>query len=162
MANLLILFIVVPAVELALLIEIGGRIGTLPTLGIIVATGAIGATLANRQGVRTVRTIQEQLAAGELPTGALVDGVIILIAGALLITPGVLTDVVGFGCLIPAVRDAVKRQLTRRFERAVQEQRIHVVTDVYRAGPDPHPIVDVSPDTEDDDRSDAPPSRRLH
>jgi len=162
MAKLLLLFIAVPAVELALLIEIGERIVTLVTLALIVATGALGATLANRQGVRTIGSIQQQLAAGEIPTGSLVDGVIILIAGALLITPGILTDLVGFACLVPAARNAVKQHLMRRFERAVREQRIEVVTHVYGAGPGASPIVDVTPDPDAEDRGDGRSSRRLH
>jgi len=155
MANLLLLFIVVPAVELALLIEVGNRIGTLNTIALIVVTGAIGASLANQQGLQTLRSIQEDTARGELPANAMIDGVIILIAGALLITPGVLTDVVGFLCLIPAARNAVKRHLQRRFERAVAEQRIHVVTNVYDARGERPPMIDVTPDP----REPRPPRR---
>ena len=95
MASLLLLFIVVPAVELALLIEVGTRIGTPATIAIIVGTGIVGAALAKQQGLRTLQKIQGELETGALPTGALVDGVIILIAGTLLITPGLLTDVYG-------------------------------------------------------------------
>jgi len=155
MASLLLLFIVVPAVELALLIEVGSRIGTLATLAIIVVTGVLGAALAQQQGIRTVRAIQEQLGQGELPAGSLVDGVIILVAGALLITPGILTDAVGFLCLLPAARDAAKRRLLRRFERAVREQRIQVATHVFDARGPGGPIYDVTPDepsSEDADR----------
>jgi UPF0716 protein FxsA len=146
MANLLLLFVVVPAVELALLIEVGSRIGTLATLAIIVATGILGAALARQQGLRTVRAIQDELARGELPASSLVDGVIILLAGALLITPGILTDAVGFLCLVPRVRDAAKRTLQRRFERAVREQRIHVTTQVFDAKGPGGPIYDVTPE----------------
>jgi len=144
-ANLLLLFVVVPAVELALLIEVGSRIGTLATLAIIVATGVLGAALARHQGLRTVRAIQDELARGELPAGSLVDGVIILFAGALLITPGILTDAVGFLCLVPQVRNAAKRMLQRRFERAVREQRIHVATQVFDTKGPGRPIYDVTP-----------------
>jgi len=145
MANLLLLFIVVPAVELALLIEVGERIGTLNTIALIVVTGVLGASLANRQGLATLRSIQDATARGEIPANAMIDGVIILIAGALLITPGILTDVVGFLCLIPAARNAVKRHLQHRFERAVKEQRIHVVTNVYDGRVDRPPMRDVTP-----------------
>ncbi len=122
----LLLFVVLPAVELALLIEIGGRIGTATTLGLIVVTGMVGAALARSQGLRVVADTQQRLAAGELPADALVDGVLILVAGALLVTPGVLTDAFGFLCLVPAFRRVVKRELQRRFERAVREGRVHV------------------------------------
>jgi len=146
MARLLLLFIVVPAVELALLIEVGGRIGTLATLGIIAATGVLGATLAQQQGIRTVRAIQEQLERGELPASSLVDGVIILVAGALLITPGILTDAVGFLCLVPAAREAAKRRLRHRFERAVREQQIRVTTHGFDPRGAHGPIYDVTPE----------------
>lgn len=160
MANLLFLFIVVPAVELALLIEVGERIGTLNTLALIVVTGVLGASLANRQGLRTLRSIQDDMAQGAIPANAMIDGVIILIAGALLITPGILTDFVGFLCLIPAARNALKKHLQRRFERALQEQRIHVVTNVYDTRGERPPILDVTPERPSaPDRDTGPPRR---
>ena len=130
MGRLLLLFVLVPAVELALLIEIGTRIGTLATLGLIVGTGVLGAALARQQGLAVLRRVQEELAANRLPTGPLVDGLIILIAGALLMTPGILTDAVGFLCLVPGSRTLIKRQLWRRFERAVREGRVDVQIDL--------------------------------
>jgi len=126
MGRLLLLFVVLPAVELALLIELGSRFGTLHTLGLIVITGVVGASLARGQGLHVVRQIQSEIAEGRLPAGSLIDGVMILIAGALLVTPGILTDTFGFLCLVPAFRSAAKRTLLRRFEKAVQENRLHV------------------------------------
>lgn len=147
MASLLLLFIVVPAVELALLIEVGTRIGTPATLAIIVGTGIAGASLARHQGLRTIQKIQIELETGALPTGALVDGIIILIAGALLITPGLLTDIAGLLCLVPVSRALVKRALQRRFERAVQAQHIDISAEFYRADPSARPpIHDITPD----------------
>lgn len=136
MGRLLLLFLVLPAVELFLLIEIGERIGTLPTLGIIVATGVIGASLARRQGLAVLARLRTETGAGRVPADALVDGVLILIAGALLVTPGVLTDAVGFCLLIPPLRTLLKRTLRRRFERAVREGRANVHV---RFGPDRAP-----------------------
>lgn len=129
MGRLLLLFILVPAVELALLIEIGSRIGTLATLALIVVTGMIGASLARRQGFQIFRKVQAEVAAGRLPAGSLVDGLLILIAGALLITPGILTDAAGFLLLIPAYRGFMKRALWRRFEQAVRQRKVHVYVD---------------------------------
>jgi UPF0716 protein FxsA len=120
MGKLLLLFILVPAVELVLLIELGGRIGTMATLALIVLTGALGASLARWQGLGVVRTMKSELAAGRIPAYSIVDGVIILLAGALLMTPGFLTDIVGFLCLVPGVRHVVKRMLWRRLEVVVQ------------------------------------------
>ena len=118
MGRLLLLFVVVPAVELALLIELGSRIGTLATLGIIAGTGVIGAALARRQGLGVLRRLQQETNQGRLPADPLVDGAFLLVAGALLVTPGVLTDVVGFLCLVPGFRAIVKREVLRRFKAA--------------------------------------------
>jgi UPF0716 protein FxsA len=120
MGKLLFLFIVVPAVELILLIKLGGLIGLFPTVAIIFFTGALGATLARWQGLSVIRQIQTQMAQGQLPANALFDGVIILLAGALLLTPGFLTDIVGFLSLVPGVRNMIKRGIQKRVEKSIQ------------------------------------------
>ena len=126
MGRLLLLFILLPAVELSLLIERGGHIGTLATLGVIAVTGFVGGTLARSQGLRVWSHVQREIAAGGLPADSLIDGLMILIAGALLITPGVLTDAFGFLCLVPAFRTLLKREVVRRFRQAVEENRVQV------------------------------------
>ena len=126
MTRLLLLFVALPAAELALLIEVGKRVGTGATLAMIVATGIVGASLARRQGLGVLGVVQRETAAGRLPASTLVDGVIILLAGALLVTPGILTDAFGFLCLVPAFRRLVKRELVRRLERAAGEGRVKV------------------------------------
>jgi UPF0716 protein FxsA len=90
--RLLLLFIVVPVVELVLLIEIGQRVGTLTTIWLIVGTGFVGASLARQQGINTLAGLRKDLAGGQFPGEAIVEGVLILVAAVLLITPGVLTD----------------------------------------------------------------------
>ena len=126
MGRLLILFIVVPVIELVLLIEIGQRVGTLATIGLIIGTGVVGASMARQQGISTLGRLRKDLDAGRLPAEPIVDGVLILVAAALLLTPGVLTDLVGFLCLVPNCRRLLKRALKRRFERAVQEGTVEV------------------------------------
>jgi UPF0716 protein FxsA len=118
--RLLTLFVALPLVELALLIQVGQWIGLLWTLALVVATGVLGAALARRQGFRTWLAIQAELRQGQVPAGALVDGLLILIGGIVLLTPGILTDLAGFALLVPATRTALKRRLRSRFERAVQ------------------------------------------
>ena len=135
MGKLLLLFIVVPALELVLLIRLGGMIGILTTIAIIVLTGALGATLARWQGLGVLRKMQEELASGGLPAGALVDGVIILVAAALLMTPGFLTDIVGFSFLMPGFRSVLKRFAWKRLEQAVKEGRSGVFVQFGSAGP---------------------------
>jgi UPF0716 protein FxsA len=126
MSRLMLLFVLVPALELVLLIEIGSRIGTLSTLALIVVTGVVGAQLAGRQGLDVLRRIQQETSEGRLPAVSVIDGAFILVAGALLVTPGILTDVVGLLFLVPAFRRCLGRALRRRFEQAVREGRIHV------------------------------------
>jgi len=127
MLRLLLLFTLVPAIELALLIEVGRRIGTLPTLGLILLTGFVGATLARYQGIAVLRRMQLELAEGRLPAASLLDGVIILIAAALLVTPGILTDAAGFALLVPLTRAGIRRLMRRWLERALREGRANVV-----------------------------------
>lgn len=157
MASLLLLFIVLPVTELALLIEVGRRIGTGPTLALIVVTGVVGATLARRQGLGVLEAIRVETAAGRLPAAPLVDGLILLVASALLVTPGVLTDVVGFLCLVPAFRAWLRGMFRRRFERAVAEGRVVMVHWEEVGDPMGRRVRDVTP------RDDDPPSppRRL-
>jgi len=123
-----LLFILVPAVELVLLIEVGKAIGTLAALGLIVATGVLGATLARHQGLAVVARLRSDLDEGRLPADAMLDGVMILVAAAFLVTPGVLTDGVGFLLLIPLTRAGLKRYLRARLMRAIREGRagVHV------------------------------------
>ncbi len=147
MGRLLLLFIAIPVVELFLLIEIGQRVGTLTTVGIIMATGIVGASLARQQGMSTLARLRADLAAGRLPTDPIIDGVLILVAAAVLITPGLLTDLAGFLCLVPAFRRLVKRYLKQTFERAVREGTIGVTGAVAGAGDSSRrpPIKNVTP-----------------
>ena len=148
MARLLLLFILIPAVELALLIEIGKRIGTLETLALIVVTGILGAALARRQGLGVLRRARAEAAAGRLPAAALVDGVMILLAGAVLITPGVLTDLFGFLCLIPISRGWIKRLVWNWLKRASQDGRVRVSVSMRARGGGParpYPTVESEP-----------------
>jgi UPF0716 protein FxsA len=122
----LLLFIVLPAIEIAILIEIGKHIGALETLGLLVLSGVFGAALARRQGLQVIRQVQIEMEHGRVPGDALADGMIILIAATLLITPGVLTDVVGFLCLIPATRRAVKALVWKWFEHRMRSGQAQV------------------------------------
>ena len=117
--RLLLLFTLVPLIELYVLLRIGNRLGVAPTILLVVVTGVVGAQLARREGVRTLRQIQAQLQRGVMPTEGLVDGALILAAGLLLVTPGVLTDAVGFGLLFPLTRAALRQYVRRRLEAAV-------------------------------------------
>ena len=116
-ARLLILFTVVPLIELALLIKLGNLIGLWPTILIVIATGVLGAALARSQGTRAVGAIRAELAQGRAPTENLINGLLILVGGVVLLTPGLLTDLLGFSLLVPFTRDWFKKKLRSRLRR---------------------------------------------
>ena len=118
--RLLILFITVPAIELLLLIKIGTRIGLLPTVAIILITGFLGAALTRIQGLKTLTKYQKALAEGRLPHEEVMDGLMILVAGAVLLTPGFLTNIAGFLLLVPAVRTVVRKKLAGFLKTRIQ------------------------------------------
>lgn len=159
---LLLLFILVPAIELALLLEVGSRLGTLPTLGLIAATGVVGASLARRQGLAVLGRAQDQMARGELPAGSLADGVMILVAGALLITPGILTDAFGFLLLVPVFREVVRNVAMSRLRKAIDENRVHI--DVAGMGfpSEAGPVIDVPPEPFEPREPPPPPKYKVH
>ncbi|HEY5720679.1 MAG TPA: FxsA family protein [Gammaproteobacteria bacterium] len=111
---LLLLFLVIPLVEIYLLIQAGSVIGALPTVGLVVLTAVVGAWMLRLQGLATLARVRASLEQGELPETALVEGVLLLLAGALLLTPGFVTDGFGFVLLVPGARIALARALLRR------------------------------------------------
>jgi len=115
--RLFLLFTCVPLVELVLLLQVGSIIGALNTILLVIFTGMLGAYLARQQGIRTFQTIQSLMARGEMPGEPLVDALLILLAGFLLITPGILTDLLGFLMLVPATRAPLRRWIRRQLER---------------------------------------------
>jgi UPF0716 protein FxsA len=117
---LLLLLIVMPLVELWLLLRVGARIGAGNTFLLVIITGIIGASLARQQGLRAWRDAQQQSAQGKIPGAALADGVMILIAGVLLMTPGIITDGFGFLLLLPPFRAVVRRVLKDRIKLQTQ------------------------------------------
>lgn len=111
---LFILFIGFPLLELYVIIEVGGAIGTLPTIGLLLATGLVGAPLAASQGRAVWRRFTEALAAGRMPGREVFEGAMVIVAGALLLTPGFITDTIGLGLLTPPLRGFIYGRLTRR------------------------------------------------
>ena len=109
--KLILIFTIVPFIELSLLIEIGARIGTLNTIMVIVITGVIGAFMARIAGLNVLFKIQENLRDGVFPRDELFDGILVLIGGVLLLTPGLLTDALGFFLLLPFGQALVRRWL---------------------------------------------------
>ena len=125
---LILLFTLVPVVELALLLRIGGFIGFGATIAIVVFTGVTGAYLAKMQGLITLARIQEEVNHARMPTDKLFDGLLILLSGILLLTPGFITDLVGFLGLIPLTRSLFKRWLRRKTEDIIREEKVITIT----------------------------------
>ena len=120
LTKLLLLFITIPLIEIMLFIEIGSRLGTWMTLLIVAGTAIVGASLAHQEGLKTWWRIQDKLSSGILPDTELIDALLILIAGITLLTPGFLTDAIGFFLLYPGTRRAVRRWLRRQLSQRLQ------------------------------------------
>lgn len=123
-AKLVLLFTIIPILELTLLITVGNYIGLPITLGIVVTTALLGATLGKYQGLTAWRKIKAELASGQLPQDALLDGLAVLIASAFLITPGVLTDIAAFTLLFPATRAPIKKLLRKRIDAWLAKEQV--------------------------------------
>lgn len=123
---LLLAFIVVPIVEIALLVHVGGWIGAWETVGLVVLTAVIGTVLFRTQGFIVLTRAQDTLAHGGFPAQELFDGVCILIAGVLLLTPGFVTDGIGLALLVPGLRNLIGRAVWRALLRSNRfEMRVH-------------------------------------
>ncbi len=123
---LLAAFILLPITELWLLFKVDAHLGLGTTLLIVVMTGFIGAWLARAQGLMVMLQIQRDLNEGRLPAPRLIDGTMILIAGVLLITPGLITDTVGFLLLVPSVRSLIRAWLRTRIEQRIKDGSMNV------------------------------------
>lgn len=112
--NPLLLLLLLPIVEIAIFIEVGGLIGGWPTVGLILLSGIAGTLLLRRQGLAVLKRAQASAERGELPVGAVFEGFCVVVAGILLMVPGFLTDLVGILLFVPPVRDAMGRWLLER------------------------------------------------
>jgi len=119
--KLLILFVIIPVTELYILIEVGKKIGSLTTIGVIILTGIIGAYLVKSQGFMILRKIQNDLNEGIMPGDSLIQGAIILAGGILLLTPGFVTDILGFILLMPVSRNILKKYLLKWLKGKIKE-----------------------------------------
>ena len=123
---LIALFIGLPIIELALLFKLHGAVGFLPTVMLVLLTGIAGAALVRRQGVAILFEIQKETAKGNLPAPQMMDGVMILVAGAFLVTPGLITDTVGFALLVPFIRERIRFWLRDKLKQKLQNGSIQV------------------------------------
>ena len=114
--RILALLTLIPLAELVLLLEIGKYIGTWRTIALVVITGVVGAFMASREGTAVFRRIKIEIAGGPIPSGTLLEAGLVVAGGLLLLTPGLMTDAVGFACLIPPSRRQLRDLIVRRVE----------------------------------------------
>jgi UPF0716 protein FxsA len=167
LARLALLFVVIPILELVLLVQLGQIVGLLPTLALVVLTGVAGATLARAEGLRVFWAFQKELASGRLPGQSLQDekelasgrlpgqslqdGIAVLVGGAFLLTPGILTDLAGFALLLPVSRRWIQGRVRRSLERRIRAGSVRVLVGgpgFWHGGGAPPPTPELDPDKE--------------
>ena len=122
--RLALLFVLTPLVELAILVYLGTLIGALYTILIVVATGILGAFMARNQGLAALSRIRGSIERGIIPSDEIFDGALILAGGLLLLTPGIITDIIGFAVLVPQTRRIIGRWLRSLIRRRIQRGEI--------------------------------------
>ena len=124
--QLLLIFITIPIIEIAVLLKLDNAIGLGQTIFLIFVTGIIGAWLVRQQGISIIFQIRKELTNGKIPAKQMIDGVMVLIAGAVLITPGLITDIAGFLLLIPYTRNFIRKWIRFKFEKYINST--HIIT----------------------------------
>ncbi|EXJ12740.1 MULTISPECIES: FxsA family protein [Nitrincola] len=125
MRYIFLLFIIVPIIEITLLINVGQMIGIMYTIGLVLLSAFIGVNMLRVQSLSTLMKAQERVNQGEIPGKEMAEGVVLAVGGALLVTPGFVTDVVGFCCLIPWTRSAIVRFISQRFQLIASHKTVH-------------------------------------
>ncbi len=126
---LLFIFLTIPIIEIYLLITVGGFIGVWPTVGLVILTAIIGVSLLRAQGLSTLQKAQENIAKGEMPALEMLEGIVLLICGALLLTPGFFTDTIGFLALVPQLRQTI---LIKLMSKTVIKPNAYYGTGAYQ------------------------------
>lgn len=159
----LIIFVVMPIAEMWLLIEVGGRIGALPTIALVLLTAMVGLALLRQQGTSTLARANQRMQSGGIPAQEMAEGLFLAVGGALLLTPGFITDAIGFACLIPGLRQWLLARVIKHWQ-SVQAKRGSTgggPFDPFRTGPSNRPF-DRSFDDPSESRSvKKPPSQTI-
>jgi len=124
--KLFLIFAVVPLIELGILIEIGSHIGVLNTITLVILTAVVGAYMVRQEGLGVLYRIQKNMNEGQFPADELINGAMILVAGALLLTPGVFTDIIGFLMVFPASRNFIRKFITKYLEKKISPRDIRI------------------------------------
>lgn len=135
---LFLLFTVGPLVEVMLLVYLSQQFSLLTTIALVILTGIVGAALARWQGVTALMRVQRRVRRGQVPADELFDGVLILVAGIVLVTPGLITDVMGFALLVPPIRSVVKRLLKAWAKKNIEVRTTAGPQPFWQKPPEPH------------------------
>ncbi len=119
--KLFLAFTLVPFIEIYLLIKIGTQVGAFNTILIVILTGLLGASLARREGIKTMTKVRDSLNRGDLPAEEMLDAMLIFVAGVVLLTPGFITDLTGLALLVPKARYWFKRWLRKKFDEWLEK-----------------------------------------
>lgn len=126
--KLILIFTIIPLLELFILIQISNYLGIIFTISLVAITGLTGAYLTKKQGTSVLTKIRKAIAEGMMPADSLIDGFLILIGGIMLITPGIMTDIGGFSCIIPFTRKIVKKLTVKQFNNLIKTGRFQFST----------------------------------
>ncbi len=113
---LFVLFIIIPIIEITVIMQVGALLGVWPTVAIVILSAWLGAKYVRQQGLATLQSVQTKMAQGEMPSGEIVTGLMLLVAGVLLVTPGFVTDIFGLSLLVPSVRAAIANQVQKHIK----------------------------------------------
>lgn len=127
MRYLLLLLILIPTFEIGVFLLAGNTIGFWPTISLIILTGILGAYLAKKQGMEAIRRAQLDMNYGQVPGEAILDGICILIGGIFLLTPGFISDTIGFLLLIPKTRTLLKIPLIKGMRRWIEKRNVTII-----------------------------------
>ncbi|HCM47209.1 MAG TPA: membrane protein FxsA [Colwellia sp.] len=113
---LFVLFIIIPIIEITVIMQVGALLGVWPTIAIVILSAWLGAKYVRQQGLVTLQSVQKKMAQGEMPSGEIVTGLMLLVAGVFLVTPGFVTDIFGLLLLLPSVRVAIAAQVQQHLK----------------------------------------------
>lgn len=113
---LFVLFIIIPIIEITVIMQVGALLGVWPTVAIVIFSAWLGAKYVRQQGLATLQSVQLKMAQGEMPSGEIVTGLMLLVAGVLLVTPGFVTDTFGLLLLVPSVREGIVKQVQKQIK----------------------------------------------
>lgn len=143
--RLLLIFSIIPLIELALLIKVGGYLGILPTIILVAGTGIVGISLARYHGFQLISEVKRNLENGQIPADHLIEGLLLLIGAVMLLTPGLLTDTAGFLLIIPFSRRIASHFVKDRFRRWIKKNTVRFSYGEY------HPYQGKNPSSDEED-----------